>query len=108
MINKIMSDNKEKVDAKAEEAKNSKTYQSWVEAAGNSIIKDVTYNITPSKSGSVPANSSGGGNLEYDNALRKWKKETENYWKARNNARDTGGVFMCVEPPSRPDYADHV
>lgn len=78
-------------------------FQKWIDDMGDKMIESVTWSSKP-----IPCNSSGGGNLEYDNALRKWKNDTEEYWKARNHAKNTGGVFLAVEPPPRPDYADYV
>ncbi len=100
-----MSDTNKKEDKPKVEVKpgtDTEPFKVWVDKVGQNMIKSITLSYEP-----IAYNSSG-GNPGYDNALRDWKKKNDDYWKARNNAHDSGGVFMCVEPPPRPDYANYV
>jgi len=44
----------------------------------------------------------------YKNAVSDWQTRTNQYWKARNSARENGGAFLCVEPPSKPKFGDFI
>ena len=57
----------------------------------NSITKSITESMT-----------------DYKKAVDNWKIKTDNYWKARNHASDTGGAFICAEPPSKPKLEDFI
>ena len=41
---------------------------------------------------------------DYKKAISDWKTKTDNYW----SARESGGVFLCVEPPPKPKFEDFI
>ena len=49
------------------------------------------------------------GNVaNYKNAVADWQTRTNQYWNAKNSARENGGAFLCVEPPKKPKFEDFI